>query len=428
MEGVPSEQETIAVKRSKRISQKLHDARVAFFAKREWWSDGQIEFLGLALILVLNFVVIVPFFGSFSSSMIFSGPIIPLLAKMFTVFGMPLPFAVQLINLIFMLLFPITFYFFVRKISQRKFPAFISALIVSLPIYPFLYSRIDSGLLGSEGSFMSSLPAIFLSLIMLLNFLRKGEIKNLIYVSVVSSLIALFSPFGFFCYVILAIITTFSEILLGDGRLKFFRLVTSLFFAGTLSSFWYNPAFFYWMIMGKMGDDIRSLIKKLVPISFFTIPVLATLGYLLFDRKPDLQPLFLATFYTIVFAIFALAGEGFAPTNPGRYIHLFGISLGFLLGIASLNIIEHIQKIKKIKNFILAAICVVLIVFTVMMKDGIGNSNSNVLGVWTDVGKGDIWLAKDEFGQRYSFFGYAITFFGIGSLTYLYKSSKMPSA
>lgn len=427
MEDIPKESETIAVKRSIRLAQRLHDARVSIFSKKEWWSDEHIEFLSILLILLLNFMIMVPFFGTGSTSMIFSGPVIPLLAKFLTIFGVPMVFAVQLINLTFSLLFPLTFYFFVRKVTARKFPAFISSLIISLPTYPFLVTRVDSGILGMDGSFISSLFAIFLSLIMLLNFLRIGEIKNLIFVSVSSALIAMISPFGFFCYMILAFVTTFSEILLGDGRLKFFRFLVTLFFAGTLCSFWYNPAFFYWMIMGKMGDDVRVLITKLIPISFFVIPVLATIGYLLFDRKPNLQPLFLATFYTIVFAIFALAGEGFAPTNTGRYVHLFGISLGFLIGIAVLNIVEHIDKIKKIKNFLLAGICVVLIFFTILARDSVNKFDSNkVLGIWTDVGKGDIWLAKDEFKSRYSFFGYVITAFGISSLTYLYKRSTMP--
>lgn len=425
MEGIPKESETIAVKRSTRLRQRLHDARLSFFSKRQWWADAPIEFLGVALIVALNFLVVIPFFGSLSHSMVFSGPLIPILSKLFTIFGIPLNYSVQMVNLIFILAFPITFYFFVKKITSRKFSGFISTLTVSLPIYPFLLPRVESGVLGSEGSFISSLPVIFLSLIFLLDFLRIGEIKNLILVSISSTLIAMISPFGFFCYVILASVTTFSEILLGEGRLKFFRFIVALFFAGTLCSFWYNPAFFYWMIVGEMGTDLRELFKKLIPISLFAVPVLATMGYLIFDRKPSLQPLFLATFYTLVFAIFALMGQGFVPGNSGRYIHLFGISLGFLIGIASLNLMEHFIRIAKIKNIVLASLCLILISFVVVSKDKI-YKDSQVLGIWTDVGKGDIWLAKDEFSDRYSFFGYVITAFGVAGLTYLYKSSKMP--
>lgn len=425
MEGIPKETETIAIKRSNRIRQKLHDARVAFFAKRQWWADAPMEFLGVTLIVFLNFIVIIPFFGSLSNSMVFSGPVIPLLAKLFTFFGIPLSYSVQMINLVLVLAFPVSFYFFVKKITNRKFSAFISTLTVSLPIYPFLLPRVESGILGSEGSFISSLPIIFVSLVVLLGFLRQGEIRNLIFASVMSALVALISPFGFFCFTILAGITAFSEILLGDGRLKFFRFIVTLFFAGTLCSFWYNPPFFYWMIVGEMGADLRELIKKLVPISLFAIPVLATMGYLIFDRKPSLQPLFLATFYTIIFTVFALMGHGFVPGNTGRYIHLFGISLGFLIGIASLNLLEHFIKISKIKNIILVGLCLILISAVVLTKNKI-YKDSQVLGIWTDVGKGDIWLAKDTFENKYSIFGFAITLFGIGSLTYLFKSSKMP--
>lgn len=426
MEGVPSEQETIAVKRSKRLSQKFIDAHRALFSRREWWSNGPIEFLGIFLIILLNFVVLMPFFGTLAGSMVFSGPLIPLLSKALSLVGIPLTFAVQTINLLFILALPISFYFFVKKVSGRKFSGFISTLIISTPSYPFLLPRIESGIVGQEGSFISSLPAIFLSLIMLLNFLRLGEIKNLVFVSVTSAIIAMISPFGFFCYIILAFITAFSEILLGEGRLKFFRLLVSLLFSFSLCSFWYNPAFIYWMITGSMGEDLRTMITKLIPMSFFLIPILATVGYLLFDRKPDLQPLFLASFYTVSFAIFALAGDGFVPSSTGRYVHLFGISLGFLLGIAALKFLEYVNRFKKIKNLVLGAICFLLIFYTIYERDEIFKMNENVLGIWTDVGKGDVWLAKDEFGSRYSPFGYLITIAGIAGLTYLSKSSKMP--
>jgi len=45
MEGIPKESETIAIKRSKRLRQRLYDARIAFFSRKEWWTDGPIEFL-----------------------------------------------------------------------------------------------------------------------------------------------------------------------------------------------------------------------------------------------------------------------------------------------------------------------------------------------------------------------------------------------
>lgn len=426
MENVPSESETIAIKRSNRLKQKIKDARNLILSKSEWWADGPVEFLGVLLILILNFLVLINFFGTYSNYLVFSGPVVPILSKLISLSGIPLNYSVQFIYLMFIMAFPVVFYFFVKKLTLRKFPAFISTLIISLPVYPFLYSRVESGILGTDGSFIASLPAIFISLSLLIDHLRGGLMLTLIKVSISSAVVALFSPFGFFCFFILAFITTFSEMLLGDGRTKFLRFIITMIFAGSLCSFWYNPAFFIWMITGEMGHDLRELVKKLIPISFFSIPVLATAGYLLFDRKPYLQPLFLSTFYTIVFAIFALAGHSFVPGNPGRYIHVFGISLGLLIGIGILNFLEYLESLKKVKNYLLGGLCIVLIVTTFLVRTNVYNKDDNVLGIFTDVEKGDIWLAKEGFGNKYSFFGYIITASGVAGLTYLKKYSKMP--
>jgi hypothetical protein len=223
--------------------------------------------------------------------------------------------------------------------------------------------------------------------------------------------------------------TAFSEMLLGKGRLKALRLAAVLVFAGAFSSFWYNPAFFLWMITGPMGEEIRGTISRLIPMSFFIVPVLGTLGFLLFDRKPDLQPVFLASFSTIAFAVITLAGGGFFPSHPSRYSAEFGISLSLFLAVAIVKLSDYLRFspspfLARINRSLLAngiLICAfVLVCGGIVLGRGQIIYKENVLGVWTGVEKGSIWEAKDRFGGASSILGYTITSFavlGLGALS-----------
>jgi len=163
-------------------------------------------------------------------------------------------------------------------------------------------------------------------------------------------------------------------------------------------------------------------------VSFFTLPVLGAFGYLLFDRKPNLQPLFLASFFAIAFAIIAIAGGGIFPSHPGRYLSEFGISLAFLLSVVIVNVSDYLKftqnpKLVKYKkgylvNTGLLVVFLLLISLAILGKYSLARG-SKVLGIWEGVDKGDIWEAKDKFGGAPSVLGYTIsgvTIFGLGFL------------
>ena len=435
MENVPKETERIANKRNIRIAERLKAARAGIASKRAWWSDGPSEILGLVFIFAVNFIIILPFFGKASPEVSFSGPIVPLLSKAVTLFGVPFAYAVQIINISFFLLFPITFYHFVKTASGRKFPGFLAACLASLPVALFAKTRVDYGISGVDPAFIDSLSVLPLALLAILKFLKEGEMVNLILSSVTGAVIALISPFGFFIFLITSFITAFSEFLLGTGRLKILRLFSVYFFSWCLCSFWYNPVFSFWMLTGPMGADFRVMLGKLLPVSLFALPVLACLGYLLFDRKPELQPLFLALFYSIVFGIIVLVKGGFMISSAERYLPVLGISLSFLFGIVFVRITENFAGRARgifydygLKNIILAAVFLLLILSAYFNKGNLIPSEADVLGVWDGVTKGSIWIMNDAFAVKYAFFGYIISLGGICFLAYLYINYKRNKA
>jgi hypothetical protein len=422
-ERVPKETETIAARRAVRVAEKIKKARAGLVVASAWWSNAPLEALGVTFLLGLTFYLIYPLIGTAAPPTSFSGPVIPLMAKTIEYFfGLPLSFSFQIVYLAFFVLFPFTFYLFVKRVAERKLIAALSVLFASLPIYLFAWSRVNAGFNTEDGAHIASLALVPLALLSLLGFTRRGGLKNLLLVAIFSSLVALTSPFGFFMFIILAIITTFSEMLLGRVRLKIFRFLLVFLVTAGLSSFWYNPQFTISMIVGPLGEEIRTTVTRLIPVSFFTLPVLGVFGYLLFDRKPNLQPVFLAGFYTITFALIVWAGGGFFPSSPSRYIPELGISLSFLLAIGVVKTADYIRFSKDGKfaylrevNKRLAANGFLLLV-TFLLVSGIITGQSrltgldrDVLGLWTGVERGEIWLAREKVATFSVISGYTTT-------------------
>lgn len=438
-EGVPKESETIAVKRAARLSEKLSRARLHISSDKAWWSNTAIEVIGITVLVTLNLILVVPFIHTAAPEIPYSGPVIPVLAKILEFAGVSLPFAFQGVNIMFFLLFPVTFYIFVRSLTDRKLIALVATLVVSLPFYPFSQIRANSAFLRGDAPHIAALTVAPLALYGLIAFLKNGGAKSFIIASIFSSIVVLISPFGFLTYAIFAGIAGFSEMLLGSGRLKLFRLVAIFVVSAALSAFWYNPSFSYWIITGPMGEDFRLMLGKLFPISFFALPVLASFGYLLFDRKPNLQPLFQASFFTIAFLMIALAGGGIFPSHPSRYAAELGFSIAFVVAVVSVKIVDYIRFLPDGKllfvglsniNARLVADAAVVGLFTILVsgiifgRERLLSEKEKVLGIWSGVAKGEIWVAKDRFGGFSRALGYAITGGSVVGLTFVSRYRK----
>jgi len=175
------------------------------------------------------------------------------------------------------------------------------------------------------------------------------------------------------------------------------------------------------------------MVTRLIPISFFTLPVLGAFGYLLFDRKPDLQPLFLASFLTVAFSVIILAGRGFVLSAPSRYIPELGMSLAFLLGVGVEGLWEFLLENggrwewsrwrggNLVRGLMLLVIGL-MIAGIVMGRNGL-LSQTQVLGFWSRVERGEIWKARERFSGFYNVLGYLITITAGGILGYMIKQS-----
>lgn len=416
---IPKEEETIAARRAVRVAEKIRGARAGLTGGRAWWSNQAIDIISIIGIFVLNLYLIYPFFGQPSSPTTFSGPVVPIIAKAIELFGVDMIYAFQIVNIIFFLTLPLSLYLFVKYVSERRLVAILTVLFISLPFFPFAKLRVDSAFFGVDSPHVAGISLIPLALYGLLVFLRRGGLKTLVIAAVSSALVVLTSPFAFITYALFAGLTAFSEMLLGRGRLKFVRTLIVFFLAAGLTSFWYNPAFFYWMMVGPLGEGVRQTFSKLLPVSFFVVPALGAFGFLLFDRKPKLQPLFLASFYTVLFGIIVMAGGGFFPFHPSRYTPELGIAVSFLLAIVIVKLLDYLKVYKKIKlpfmgnmalsNLLILFLVSVSVLGIIFGRDQLLATNKNVLGLWTEINKGEIWVERDKFDGIIASSGYLIT-------------------
>ncbi|MCJ7793217.1 MAG: hypothetical protein MUP45_04590 [Candidatus Marinimicrobia bacterium] len=343
----PTKQETLAIKQEERI-RRLHHLgnRLSEFAP-QWWV-GVGESLGLATIFLINFWLLFPFFGHEDKYNAFSAPVIPALV---TLIEKWVPFAcgVRIWLLFFLIFFPLSFYYFVKEISERKLTALLASFLVILPIGVFLRSRVELGLLGEDGAHIASLTMMPLVCLLLLRFLRKGYFWSGILAAIGTVFVALTSPLGLMVLGVFMGVITFSEMLLGEGRLKFLRLLVVLFLVAGFSAFWYHPHFVLLTLQSSQGLLIKKTLFSLLPISFFVLPVLGVFGFLLFENQPQLQSMFIAFFLTIGFGLFSL-GAGISQPLPSRFLPAFGISLAFLLGVVTVGLADFLRTSTKLKR------------------------------------------------------------------------------
>jgi hypothetical protein len=165
------------------------------------------------------------------------------------------------------------------------------------------------------------------------------------------------------------------------------------------------------------------------------LPVLITFGYLLFDRRPNLQPLFIASFCTIAFFIITALGGNSVPSNPDRYKAELGIATSFFGAFLFVQLLEFVkfsflkQKVSgKVGSFLADSLSpifgIVFLLVGLLIRNSMIYNSTDVLGVWTEVQKGSVWVARDNFMGIHAYIGYAITFIGIMVLIFISIKSK----
>jgi len=238
--------------------------------------------------------------------------------------------------------------------------------------------------------------------------------------------VALASPFGLLISVMILTVVVFSELLQGIGRLKTLRFLVFLGLTGGFIAFWYNPGFVVLFLKSAQGTAIRKTFLNLVPISFVVLPILGSFGFLLFEKKAQLQPLFVALGLFILFSLVSFAdyvGRLF-PSHPRRYLPALGFSASFLLGIIVVAFSDYLKfkgRFHKVelsplgrslaqKALWLSTMGLMGVITLFSMRTVWELPTSQVLGLWSEgVASGGIWEIKRQTGGASAMIGYLVT-------------------
>ncbi len=232
---------------------------------------------------------------------------------------------------------------------------------------------------------------------------------------------ALTSPIGLLVLTTFMVVITFSEMLLGRGRLKFFRFLIVILLAGGFSAFWYHPKFVILTIQSSQGQFVKKTIFNLLPVSFFLMPVLGVIGFLLFENRPQLQPMFIAFFLSFAFGLFSL-GAGVVHPFPSRFLPAFGILVAFLVGFVIVGLFDFLRFSPKIKKFrglalhrkkaafgLMGLVWVLIIAMYFSRSEGLWElAETQVLGL-SEEHKVGIWEIKEQTTRLDSLIGYGVT-------------------
>lgn len=387
---------------------------------------GWLRELGLVALLTIGNLLLIQHWFSQPISFAFSAPVIPLLANFLGWGGVDFTLAVRTLLLVFYSFGPAALYLFVRELAGRRMAAWIAVILYSLPI---LRSRFEALVSSGDGAHIAALTLVPLVGFFLLRFLRTGAFPAAVATSLAILLVALTSPFGLFVLLAMMLVVTFSEMLLGTGRIKFLRFVLVLLFAAGLSAFWYNPEFVRLTLLSAPGQAVIAALRNLIPLSFFTVPILGAFGFLLFDKRPQLQPLFVALGMTILFGLISFASglEKFAVTAQSRYLPEVSLSLAVLWGVVGTFVYDLVgflpqsrwfpipaARRRLLRKVLLAVFAVVILILAISVPyagGGFGRRGRQSLGAASESPLIDITEIRERTGGTHRVLGFVISGF-----------------
>lgn len=322
-----------------------------------WWFYLPFEHVALIVLLGFNLLMIFPLFRLKTSPNAFSAPLLPFLCRgIGRITGADFPQAAVWVLLLFGSFGVFSLYFFVQELAGRRLPGLLAAVFYSLPLADGLPLWTKHALEMGDGSHVVSLALAPMVAYLTLRFLKSGDFNFALRSSLGTALVALISPFGAFVLVVFFFVCTFSEILLGRGRVKILRLLVCLGLALGFACFWYNPFFVKKIIFESwQGQTLAAVLRNMIPISSFVLPVVGTFGFLLFERKPGLQSLFvsLGLFFAFFFlnlgGRFSQGGDGL----PSRFSLEFWLGTAFVGGLVATHVFDFLRGAKKIGRFVL---------------------------------------------------------------------------
>ncbi len=254
------------------------------------------------------------------------------------------------------ILTPVSFYCYVYFVTRRHLAALVAGLFLILPILPISTQpseRLLLALADKDGGHILGLAILPLITIFYHQYIRTGKKLWQIAVLAGSGLLGLISFFAFLVELTFFLLTTLSEILIGSGKIKFRRFMETTVLLIIVFGVIYNVSLIT-MLVSDAGKTTVAVILNLLPLSFFIVPVVGTFAFLIFDRRPKLQLLFLSLGGTLVFGLL----QGVRVTlvdvsilKQSRYAAELSMSSSFLGGVVAVWIFEMLRSGQLLQRY-----------------------------------------------------------------------------
>lgn len=372
--------ENIVARRGIDLQNRLWDNIIGKRFKNGLNLDGgpidRTTFLGLFIVLCFNFFIISSIFGkdltyAFSSSY-FLMSIGELIEKTRLIDKSQFFLVLSFLSLFFA---PINIYLFIRRIALRhELTAFIATLFFVIP-NPLITEGMPllHALLNGDGAHMVTFSFIPLFLLHFKAFIRSGFLAWGFLASIISTIVAIISPFAFLSILVLFSVITVSEGFMGGFKIKFLRLFFVLICSFFLSSFWYHPGAIGTIMKLESIELVISYFWKVFPITIPIVPVVGAISFLVFDRREKLQPVFISIFVFVLYLLLFKISASFSIAGifvPERYLIELSFSGSFLAAIIFGFFIElffrkisdgSVKKLKRNHIFLIISIAFTII-------------------------------------------------------------------
>lgn len=291
----------------------------------------------------------------------------------------------RMISGIFYLMIPVSVYLLVRYLTRKEFTAVLAALLYSAPpLISFLAPAFKEGLavygrtpwqlielvkLGKD-SHLIALAFIPLAALFFLHSLKFPTFKRYLITAILIMLVGLSHWAGFISLIIILVIILFSEIILGRVGPKFKSAFWIFLISAGFLAFWYNISFLRISFSYGISDTLTNTFGSIIPLAFAIFPILGTALFLIFDRKPKLQPLFISLIWFGIFLFVVLIwdyGQKIFLPEPRLYLLELHLGASILIALALTAFIDFIRKIVRIRfprhyaDFIVTALIVIFI-------------------------------------------------------------------
>lgn len=244
---------------------------------------------------------------------------------------------------------PLTIYVYVRFVTKRHLPAIVAGLLLILPLIPISFqypTRLILAVKDGDGGHILGLAFIPILAVFFQQFLRQGKQIWFLFTILMGLTVGLISFFALIVCNIFLLVITLAEGLVGLSRVKFQRyLATSALLLGIILVI-YNLAIVE-MVTSESGKTAIAVVTSLLPLLFFLVPVLGTFAFLIFDRRPGLQPLFISCTLTFIFGAMNLVRVALVDIpllDQSRYSAELSLALAFLTGIGVMWIFELLRQ------------------------------------------------------------------------------------